>query len=276
MLQKLGPSIWIAAVTALVIEIPAMSPAMSDDASQNQFERSSYDSSMGRSLGGEFQTGVSADDSSALATVLLTVLDIDLKAMQAISTPPSTPDGVAYNEIYSFGMRIFDQNGYFHNNLTGFTAGLAPTEVRIPIFIYPIGPVALEVDGGARFQADVNGQMLIGIGIPISYSTLGVQLNASAVGAGFVEGYANLLAVRAGVGGQVDLVDAGAPLNASLFFNGLKPLVTINAMVDFLKGQFYGFIDYMNPLSFGWTRWQTLNLYSWKGYCYQTGGDLCP
>ena len=162
------------------------------------------------------------------------------------------------------------------NGDLNFSVGLAPAEIRVPLFVYPVGPVALQIDGGARFQADVQGSLVPALAIPFSLSSLGVQLEAVADGAGFIEGYANFLVVRAGVGGQVDLVDASADLNARLSFDGSPPFVGISAMVDFLKGRFYAFLDYFNPLKFGYQRLLDYTIYSWNGYCYDTGAMLCP
>jgi hypothetical protein len=280
--------------------LPSVAPspvalASPTSGSPSVFQQASDQAAVGHALGGSFQSGLVTTQAQpqavtattvapatettqqVLTTVVLDILGAAMQALSASESPPNTINGTTYTEFYSFGKRVFSQSAILNfNGNAGFEVGLAPAEIRVPLIIYPIGPVALEIDGGARFQADLQGQTITNIGIPISLSQLGIQLQAVADGAGFIEGYANLLVVRAGVGGQVNLVDAQANLNAEFSFNGIAPYAYVNAMVDFLSGNFYAFLDYFDVLALGWKRLLNYNLYSWNGYCFATETSLCP
>lgn len=256
---------------------PSPTPSPS---STSFFNQTSQTSAAGKALGGTFQSGITpttTTSSQVATTMILDILGAAIQALSAISQPANTINGTTYTEFSSFGKRVFTQSSFANFNGNGqFDVGLAPAEIRVPLLVYPIGPVALEIDGGARFQAQLQGQTITNLGIPLSLSQLGIQLSAVADGAGFIEGYANFLVVRAGVGGQVDLVDATAKVNAEYSFNGTAPYAYITAMVDFLSGRFYAFLDYFSLASFGWKRLLNYNLYSWKGYCFATEASLCP
>jgi hypothetical protein len=260
--------------------------------SAQSYEQSSPSATaLGKSIGATFQSGVTPSVSPSpapsnspqpsssqqlSATVLLDILGDGLQALQAIAEPPNTIDGTTYTEFYSFGKRVFSQSAFFTSNSgnLGFSAGLAPAEIRVPLVVYPVGPVAVEIDGGVRFQADLQGQLVPDISTASQLASLGVQLQAVADGAGFLEGYANLLILRAGVGGQVDLIDAQANLNARFTFDGNAPYFGIDAMVDFLSGKFYAFLDVFD--FFGFKRLFEDTIHSWNGTCYSTGDSLCP
>jgi hypothetical protein len=154
--------------------------------------------------------------------------------------------------------------------------GLAPTQVRVPFVVYPVGPVVLEVDGGARFQANLTMNNMTNISFPIEYSEPGLQLSAVAGAAGFVEGYAKLFIVRGGVGGQVDLVDARLDVNTKYNLEENIVSVTVAAIAEFLKGGFYDFADIMGLFSWGWKRLVDKDLYNWNGYCFATENLQCP
>jgi hypothetical protein len=259
----------------------ATPPAPTASPSPALFQQSSSSTAIGHALGGSFQSGLSPNVATASSQQVITTLELDilgaaLQALSALTQPPNTINGTTYTEFYSFGKRVFSQDGYVSSSGDNqITVGLAPAEIRVPLVIYPIGPVVLEIDGGARFQANLQVQSLIDIGIPISLSQLGIQLQAVADGAGFIEGYVSFLVIRAGVGGQVNLVDANANVNAEFSFNGIPPYALVTAMVDFLSGQFYAFVDYFSIWKFGWYRLLNYNLYSWKGFCFATGGASC-
>jgi hypothetical protein len=217
---------------------------------------------------------LSTGNDQVLSEILLDILGIGLQALKGFTSPDNTINGTTYTEYDSFGKTVFSQDAILNYANGSFSVGLAPAEIRVPVLVYPVGPVVVEIDGGARFQADLQGQLIPNFGIPITLSSLGVQVQAVADGAGFVEGYADLFIVRAGVGGQVNLVDAQADLNASVNFNGTAPFFKLDAMVTFLSGDLYAFLDVFDL--FGYKRILDYSLYSWNGYCYATGNLLCP
>ena len=237
----------------------------------------SSSSSSSSSSGSTSSSSSSANLQQALVTAGITILGLALQALEAIESPPDTINGVTYNEVYSFGLRVFSDSFSLTtaSGGLGFNAGLAPTEIRVPIVVYPIGPVTLEIDGGARFQADVTGQAVPNPAIPVQDSAIGAELSAQADVAGFIEGYASFLVVRAGVGGQVDLVDGSADVNARFMFDGTPPYVGVDAWVDFLAGDFYAFVDLLDIFTLSFKRLVDYTLYSWNGYCFETQADLC-
>ena len=233
---------------------------------------------MGTKVGANIQAGVPAGTQKVQTVVGVNIFGLALQALLAMQKPPNTINGTTYTELYSFGQRIFSQVGTFQADYQNLSvkAGLAPTEIRVPAITYPIGPVILQIDGGARFKANLAAQITPNFGIPLSTSTVGAQLGAEAAAAGFIEGYAQLLVVRAGVGGQVDLIDANASVNARMAFDGTPPVVTVNAMAQFLKGRFYAFVDFLSFFPMSFKRLVDYELYKWTGYCVAAGTGSCP
>lgn len=198
-----------------------------------------------------------------------------MRALFALTSPPNTIDGVTYTEVYSFGKRIFSNSHYFYTDGAQFSVGLAPTQVRVPIVVYPVGPVTVHVDGGARFQANLSAKNMTTISFPIQYSEPGIQLSAKAAAAGFVEGYASIVVLRGGVGGQLDLVDANLDVNSKFSLEGKETVITVSAMVHFLKGRLYAFLD-LGLFGWGMKRLIDHDLYTWNGYCFAAGEGRCP
>ena len=270
--QGLGLSA-MALAFAIVLFLPRWAAATD---SPTQIDESRQVDAVGHPLGARVQSGLTPNSRQVLSQVLLTVLGVGIQALTASANPPNTIDGVTYTEFYAFGKRVLDQSFHWSANSNGVTAGLAPAEIRVPVVLYPIGPVLLQVDGGARFQADLKANLVPVIGIPIELSSLGVQLETQAAAAGFIEGYAKFLVVRGGVGGQVDLMDGQADVNARFSFDGSPPYAHVSAMVEFLKGRFYAFLDYFSLAKFGWKRLLNHDLYRWKGFCFATEALRCP
>jgi hypothetical protein len=234
---------------------------------------------LGTTMGGEQAGGNPAATQTLESKTNLTVFSHTLNAMTATAEPPENIGGVTYNVIYSFGKRIFSQAFYFGTPAPNtVTVGLAPTEVRVPFFVYPVvGPLTVEASGGVRFQANLTAQLTPEIGIPIQTSTLGVQLMALAQGAGFIEGDAQIpIILRVGVGGQVDLIDANFALNGRVSFDGNKPVVLFGGMIEFLKGRLYAFLDIFGIFNIGWKRLIDYDLYNWDGPCVAIGVGTCP
>jgi hypothetical protein len=201
---------------------------------------------------------------------------VAFQALTASVQPANTIGGTTYAEVYSFGKRVFSQSvSAEQNGMLRFRAGISPTEMRIPAFMYAVGPMLLQIDAGARFQANVQAQITPEIAFPLEFANFSVNLQAVANAAAFIEGYAKLLIIRAGVGGQLDLIDAHGEVDAR-FTPGEKPLVLISAMVQFLKGRLYAFFDLFWLSASGWKRLWDYDLYNWNGYCFATSNLTCP
>jgi hypothetical protein len=258
----------LAAAVALSMELPAYS-------AEDMFEGKRSTEVLGKEMSGEFAAGVPADTKVVKTKAKITVLGIALNALMASMAPANTIGGKTYTEVYSFGKAVFKDSTSMEGGMLKFRAGIAPTEVRIPVYAYPVGPLLLQIDGGARFEANVTIQGTPEISFPIEFANFSVDLQAVAAAAGFIEGYAKLFIVRAGVGGQVDLIDAHASVNAR-FTPATKPLVLISAMVQFLNGRLYAFADVFWLSQMGWKRLWNYDLFAWNGYCFATDNQTCP
>jgi hypothetical protein len=199
------------------------------------------------------------------------------------SNDPGSPDsitigGTTYTTVYSFGKAVFANAFSISSSApNNVKVGLAPTEIRVPFVIYPVGPLTLNVAGGVRFQGDVSATLTPEIGFPLSTSGLGVQLQALATAGGFVEAYAQLVVVRGGVGGQVDLLNGQLDVDGQVLFDNLnQPAATVNGMVQFFNGSIYAFLDVFGIMTLGWDRILNKQLYGWTGICYAFGGQQCP
>lgn len=231
---------------------------------------------LGSTLGADLEAGTNATK-QVTTSFKLTNLSVSLQALFAILSPPNTIGGTTYTEVYSFGKRVFSDSSYVFSNGSNLAVGLAPTQIRVPFVVYPVGPVLLKVDGGARFQANLALNNITNISIPIKYSEPGFQLQAVAAGAGFIEAYASFFFLRAGAGGQLDLVDARVDVNTRIALEeGAEPLVQVSAIAEFLKGRLYAFVDVFGIFAWGWKRLVDYELYHWNGFCFATGYLQCP
>jgi hypothetical protein len=230
---------------------------------------------LGTEMGAEVTTTTTGAQQSVTA-FSLSSLGTLVQALFAITNPPNTIDGITYTEVYSFGKRVFTDSRYLSFEGGELRVGLAPVQVRVPFVVYPVGPLTLHVDGGVRFHANLSARNMTNISIPIKYSEPGLQLSASALGAGFVEGYAAFFVIRGGVGGQLDLVDARLDVNTRFSLETKETLVTVAAIVHFLKGRIYAFLDAGFFFFGGWKRLIDHNLYKWHGYCFATKNLRCP
>lgn len=244
------------------------------EASGTVYQASKSTKVLGTEMGAEINASTTATNQVA-STLSVTTLGAAVQALFALTNPPNTINGTTYTEVYSFGKRVFSGASYHTTNGGQVSLGLAPTQVRVPVVFYPVGPVTVEVDGGARFQANLTMNNMTNISIPIQYSEPGLQLSAVAGAAGFVEGYAKLLFVRGGVGGQLDLVDARLDINSKYNIEENKVSVTVVGIAEFLKGRIYAFADIFGLFSWGWRRLVDVDLYNWNGYCFATENMKC-
>jgi hypothetical protein len=236
---------------------------------------------LGRNLGGAFTTGTTQDTQEIQATATTTVLGKALQPLQAFVTPPQNDPmnigDTTYVEYYSFGARVFHESySYSHDGIMSMKAGLIPTEVRVPVFKYPVGPLIISIDGGARFQANIETKLSPTIMFPASMSTLEATLAANASVAGFVEGSAKLFFMRAGVGGELSLVNAQANVDSLIFFDGRHPVTALGVFAAFLRGKIFSFFDLFNIFQLGWSRFSENDFYRNQGYCVSKGNLQCP
>lgn len=243
----------------------------------NNFEQTHETKILGSSIGASVQAGVPTGSNRVQSGIGLKILGAAIQALMAFSQPPDTVDGVTYTEFYSFGKRIFSESSYFNNSGgLSYAAGITPVQVRVPVVMYPVGPLVLELDAGARFQAGVEAILTPTLDADSIVSELSAHLGALVGAAGFVEGYVKFLILRGGVGGQLDLVDAKASVDARVSFNGNPVIATVSAMAQFLKGRVYAFLDLHSIIPWGWRRLLNYDIYHENGFCFATGGIMCP
>lgn len=263
----------LTAAATLLLELPGFAASSNNG---DMFEGHEGTEVLGKEVSGTFAAGVPEEAKVVKTQAKLTILGVAMQALMASIKPVNTIGGKTYTEVYSFGKRVFSKSTTIEQSgLLKFRAGISPTEVRIPVFAHPVGPLLLQIDGGARFEANVTIQNSTEIAFPLEFANFAVDLQAIAAAAGFIEGYAKLFIVRAGVGGQIDLIDAHASVNAR-FTPSTKPLVLISAMVEFLKGRLYAFADVFWLSQMGWKRLWDYDLYNWNGYCFATDIQACP
>ncbi len=237
------------------------------------------DKSIGGKTGASITAGNLPGTQSVETTADVKIIGKQLNAMATVVENPDTVDigGVSYTTVYSFGKAVFADA--FHISTSGpnnIKLGLAPTEIRVPFVAYPVGPLTLNVGGGARFYALLDTTLVPEIGVPLNTSTLGVTLSSKALGAGFVEAYASILVIRGGVGGQVNLIDGKLDVHGRVAFDNSKPTILVNGIVQFLNGRFYAFLDIFGFLTLGWKRLIDQDIYKWNGFCYSVGYTPCP
>ncbi len=253
------------------------SNAWADSDSSGLFQESKSVKILGRNVGGSFTTGTAEDTQQMQASASVTVLGKPLQPLQAFVNPPMNIGDTTYVEYYSFGSRVFHESYYYsHDGILAMKAGIIPTEVRVPIFKYPVGPVVVGIDGGARFQANIEAALTPTIMYPADQSTLEAKLTAAASASGFVEGSAKLLFMRIGLGGELSLVNAKADVDSLFFFNGRQTVTQLGAFAAFLKGKLFSFFDLFSIFQLGWSRVSENDYYRNKGYCVSKGNLQCP
>lgn len=197
----------------------------------------------------------------------------------SLSPPPSasaTPTAIEFakSDLYIHGTRVWSGSLRYEKGGVVYSGGIAPTQIPIPLFVYPLGPLVLEVDAGVEFEGMLEAALTPGLSYPLQDSSLDARLQARLSVAAYVEGYASIWVLRGGVGGRVNLIEGTTGIAAHLYFNGQKPSGQYLGKVNLLQGSVYGFVD--TNLLFGrWTRVLKKNFYHWNGLCYSFGADAC-
>jgi hypothetical protein len=194
----------------------------------------------------------------------------------ATPIPGATPAGIELGrtDLYIGGTRVWAGDLRFVNGALVYTGGVAPTQIPFPLFMYPLGPVMLELDAGVEFEGALVASLTPGLSYPLQDSSLDAKVEAKLAAAAYIQGYASLYIVRAGVGGRVDIVEGTTGVEAHLLLNGQKPYADYLGKVVLLKGDVYGFVD-TNILFGRWTRVLHKSFFSWPGKCFAFGVNSC-
>lgn len=171
-------------------------------------------------------------------------------------------------ELTLAGMKVFHDKGEFKNGAYHYSAGLPTTHTRVKVAALPVGPVMVQVDAGVAFEADLDAKVAPFFSIPIEFTTLNTSLSANAAASGFIEGYAQFLFLRAGVGGQLNLIHGNTAIDANLGINKLTRTLNFSGFISTLYGKIYGFADVFTLLKGNWKRIWEPRITDWKGLCY--------
>jgi hypothetical protein len=206
-----------------------------------------------------------------------TLVEASVEAIPAAPMASATPSGLVLGttDLYIGGTRIWTGALRYQKGSLTYSGGVAPTQIPFPIFAYPLGPVMLRVDAGIEFEGEIDASLTPGLSYPLADSTLDATLSANLGASGFVEGYAGLWIVRAGVGGRVDLIEGTTGVTGHIYMNGITPPSGHGiGMVRLLSGDVYGFVD--TKFFFGrWNRVLHKDFFKWGGYCYSFGAKTC-
>jgi hypothetical protein len=176
--------------------------------------------------------------------------------------------------LYIGGVKIWTGALTYKNGVLAYSGGVAPTQIPFTLFVYPVGPMTLEVDAGVSFEGSITASLTPGLSYPLQDSELDAKLSADMSAGGFIDGYANLWLLRAGVGGQVNIIDGTVGVTGRILLNGHAPVGSGSGSVRMLNGELYGFVD--DRFLFGvWSRLYTKNFYSWSGYCFSFDSTAC-
>lgn len=175
------------------------------------------------------------------------------------------------SDLYWGGFRVFSSKPAFIDGSYQISAGLPSLSMRIPLFGVPVGPVTVRIDAGIAAEAAVTAKLTPLIAVPIQFTSVRAEMNPHVDAIGFVEGYAKWIAVRAGVGGSLNLVSANASVSGVLSFGAKAATFAYQGFIGMLAAKIYGFADYFNPFGWKWKRaWQG-NFAEWPGKCYSFG-----
>lgn len=198
-----------------------------------------------------------------------------------VQTLPETAPGggvpIHRHETYIGGFRIWAADLRWQQGALSYTGGIAPTQIRVPVVSYPLGPVFLQVDAGLEFEGLLNLKLMPGLSYPLRDSSIVFNSKTHLFAGGFVEAYAHWLFVRAGVAGRLALVDADFGYHAFVYLNGHPVQSMSTGEVRFLNGRVTGFLDYRLGLR-RWNRLLSKDFFKWEGRCLSfTGGiHACP
>lgn len=184
----------------------------------------------------------------------------------------TSPENVTVrdHEFYIGGVRVWNGKFRFEQGALMYSGGVAPTQIAVPLFVYPLGPVLLRVEAGVEFEGLVNAKLAGGPSYPLTDSTLHADLTADLYAAGYLEAYARLLFVKAGLGGRLTVIDSSAGFQSVFYLNGMEPRISHYGYATLLSGQVYGFVDFKLFLG-RWSRLLGHTFFNWRGKVFYLG-----
>src|SRR5690606_29018854 len=137
-------------------------------------------------------------------------------------------------DFYWGGFRVWSTKPEWKDGRFEISAGLPTVSMRAPLFGVPVGPITLRLDAGVVAEAEVTASLRPLISLPIQFTSVEAALTPKAAASGFVEGYATWIAIRGGVGGEVELVRANASVAGNVSFGATPPSFSFDGFISFL------------------------------------------
>lgn len=224
-------------------------------------------------------TPATGDSSTGLYAVLSAMLlGKDRSILEAQASVTNDLEGES--DFYWGGFRVWSTKPEWKEGAFQYSVGLPSVSMRAPIVGVPVGPLTLRVDAGVAAEAAVTAALRPLISIPIQYTSIKAELKPVAAASGFLEAYAQFIAIRGGVGGSVEFIRANASLAGTIGFGTFKPVFDFSGFISLLSGKIYAFADYFNIFGWKWHRFWQPTIADWKGKCIglsktDGGSDPC-
>jgi len=207
-------------------------------------------------------TGDSAGLYAALSAM---IFGKDRSILEARAAVTDTLEGET--DFYWGGFRVWSSKPQWKDGAFQVAAGLPTVSMRAPLLRLPVGPVTLAVDTGVSAEASLTAKLAPLISIPIQYTSVKATFEPDVSASGFIEGYAKWIIIRAGIGGELQLIHSNAKISGTVGFSGFPAVYAFEGYLSLLAGKIYGFVDYFNLFGWNWKRALEPVFADWKGKC---------
>jgi hypothetical protein len=221
--------------------------------------------------------GATSDVAGLYAALSAMLFGKDRSILEAQASMTDLLEGES--DFYWGGFKVWSSSPEWKNGSFQIAAGLPTVSMRAPLVRLPVGPVTLAVDAGVAAEANITAKLTPLISIPIQFTSVRATLEPDVTASGFIEGYAKWLIIRAGIGGELQLVRTDAKLAGQVSFGAFPPSFSFDGFISLLAGKIYGFVDYFNVFGWKWKRALEPVFANWKGKCIvltQTAGGADP
>ncbi|MBS1962439.1 MAG: hypothetical protein JST04_09500 [Bdellovibrionales bacterium] len=227
---------------------------------------------------GTVGSGTQPDLAGLSAALSAMIFGKDRSIMEAQAGMTDLLEGES--DFYWGGFKVWNSKPEWKDGAFQIAAGLPTVTMRAPLVRLPVGPVTLAVDAGVAAEANVTAKLAPLISLPIQFTSVKATLEPDVSASGFIEGYAQWLIIRAGIGGELELIRADAKVSGLVSFGAYPPTFAFEGFLNLLAGKIYGFVDYFNLFGWKWKRALQPVFANWKGKCIAlsktTGGaDPC-
>lgn len=250
------------------LEAPALAGDVTNLGSSDGLHVSRGVEALGKALGFQFDSVPSYGQSGTYNTFLGTVLGQQRRLVEydTMMTYDRQSDLI---QTYVNGVQVNsgnptpDSKGVFQNQVT-FPA----INAKLTTLNLPVGPLAVNINAGFAMQGSLISQLTPIIALPAIYTTIDLEVKPKVQALGYLEGSVNLLVLRGGVGGQLNVVDADFDVHSRMAMYWVKPQFTSSGYADFLSGDIYAFADYFAIWQWRWKRFWNSQLGHWDGKCF--------